>query len=451
SLNGHTLFGWQVNRGVDALPDFFRADQFRKKLERPDVLEKLFQAGHLDGAFQLAALEPPKRADKVLSGQIDATPRVDILEPKAGETLPQNSATVRVRIRLPAGGKLTRAKVFANGVVAADRRLVSERIEGQGREVTYQWQAGLPSEERSLIQVSVGTDADVTGFSQLIVEHADARTKQNRRPRLYLLALGIDRYQDPAIQPLAYSVADARAVLELLKTRAAGLYDLAATKLLVNEQVTRGAWKETFARLRTELADDVRPDDLLVIFLAGHGFVDPAAQRYYYAGYDLTRDGFMSGHYGGSISWSDFELLADIPCRKLAFLDTCHSGAIQPLRGRNLKVAVRAFQEDVVLTVTAAAGDERSEENVDWKHGAFTKSLLEVLSGEAGASSSGIITLGDVVSYVQRSVPILTEGRQNPAAAPEDLLPFVSLGLTALPRQARNPASAPALFRLALP
>jgi len=31
----------------------------------------------------------------------------------------------------------------------------------------------------------------------------------------------------------------------------------------------------------------------------------------------------------GTISWNDFGLLADIPCRKLALLDTCHSGAIQ--------------------------------------------------------------------------------------------------------------------------
>ena len=39
SMNGHRLFGWQVNRGLQRLPDFYRADQFYKKLERPDVMD----------------------------------------------------------------------------------------------------------------------------------------------------------------------------------------------------------------------------------------------------------------------------------------------------------------------------------------------------------------------------------------------------------------------------
>ena len=41
SVNGHTLFGWQVNRGLYALPDFYRADQYQKTLERPAVMARL--------------------------------------------------------------------------------------------------------------------------------------------------------------------------------------------------------------------------------------------------------------------------------------------------------------------------------------------------------------------------------------------------------------------------
>ena len=47
SMNGYRLFGWQVNRGLQALPDFYRADQFYQKLERPDVLDRLLPAGSL--------------------------------------------------------------------------------------------------------------------------------------------------------------------------------------------------------------------------------------------------------------------------------------------------------------------------------------------------------------------------------------------------------------------
>ncbi len=430
STNGHTLFGWQVNRGLNAMPDFFRADQFRKKLERPDVLENLLPTGNLDAAFRKAALDPPKRPDQIVERQIEATPRINILVPKAGETLPQSSAIVRARIRLPKVGKLNRAKVFANGVVAPEAKLVEEVDGPDGKDLIYEWQARLPADERNMIQVVANTDSDTVGFNQIVVERP-AKPQAERAPKLYVLAMGINQYRDQNIQPLAYSVADATSVVDLLEARAAGLYTLEKPTLLVNNEVTRSSWKESFTRLSQQLRSDARADDLLVIFLAGHGFVDPASQRYYFAGYDLSRDGYLQGDFSSSISWNDFELLSDIPCRKLAFLDTCHSGAIQQLRNRNLKAAVRAFQEDVVFTVTASAGHERSEEKASWQHGAFTKTLLEALSGQADLSGDGVVTLNEVVQYVQRTVPELTDGRQNPTAAPEELLPFVSLRLTA--------------------
>ncbi len=445
SANGHTLFGWLVNHGLDALPEFFRADQFRKKLERPDVLDKLLPSGSLEAAMRLAALEPPKHGDEAVTKQIAGTPRVNILTPRAGTTVDQNTATVRVRVRVPTTEKLARVKLFANGVVAPQSRVVDEQQIGDVTEVTYEWNAPLPSEQRNLIQVYANTNSDITGFNKTLIERA-AVAPAKQLPKLYILALGIDAYQDPSIQPLAWSVADAKSVVELLKTRAAGLYSIDDVELLVNEQVTRSSWKDALGRLTTKLRSTAGPDDLLVIFMAGHGFVDPGTDRYYYAGHDLTREQFEARDFSSSISWDDFSQLADIPCRKLSLLDTCHSGAIQPLRGRDLKAAVRTFQEDVIFTLTASAGNERSEENEEWRHGAFTKSLLEALSGDAsGASGPQVVMLDDVVRYVRASVPKLTEGRQNPTAAPEELLPFISMRLTSPQRQAATGSNGDAI------
>ena len=47
SMNGYRLFGWQINRGVNRLPNFYRADQFYRELERPRVMERLLPAGSL--------------------------------------------------------------------------------------------------------------------------------------------------------------------------------------------------------------------------------------------------------------------------------------------------------------------------------------------------------------------------------------------------------------------
>ncbi|HEV3004803.1 MAG TPA: hypothetical protein VGX78_10095 [Pirellulales bacterium] len=430
SPNGHTLFGWQVNRGLQQIPDFYRADQFRKNLERPDVLERLLPTGSLDAAIRQARLAPPDEPEQLVSQQILATPRITIASPLAGEAIDADTALVRAVVDVPADGELVQAKAFANGVVARQRRLIEERDVQGHKQMTYEWQIGLPAEQRVLVQVVAGTAAQTAALSSVLIERSLPEHPPERLPKLYVLAVGIDHYRDPAIQPLAYAVADARSVVELFESKAPGIYKLAEPIVRVNEAVTRADWTAAFSELSEKLKADARADDLFVIFMAGHGFVDPQEQRYYFASQDISADDVLRGVYTGSISWNDFELLADVPCRKLALLDTCHSGAIQPLRDRDLKAAIRALQEDVVLTVAASAGHERSEETPEWGHGAFTKTLLEGLSGAADSSHDGSVSLDELIFYAKTQVPKLTSGRQNPAAAPDDLLRYVSLRLT---------------------
>lgn len=429
SANGHTLFGWQVNRGLLAAPDFFRADQFQKNLERPDVLERLLTTGSLNAALGQARLQPPAQPDRIVAEQIEATPRITVMTPHMGDAVDKTTATVRALIDLPKKAELDQAKAFANGVVAGQRRLVEERQAEGRKQLLYEWTAGLPAEPRVLVQIVAGTKANTVALGSVFVERKKIE-RASRLPRLYLLAVGVDKYRDPAIQPLRYAVADAQSIVDLLSIKAAGLFHVAKPKLQTNEQVTRERWQATFAEMSQQLKDEAQPDDLFVIFMAGHGVVDPDEQQYYFASYDLSASDVLRGVYTGSISWRDFELLADVPCRKLAFLDTCHSGAIQPLRTRDLKAAIRALQEDVVLTVAASAGNERSEEKTAWQHGAFTKTLLEGLEGAADASRDGAVSLDELIAYVKNQVPKLTEGRQNPTAAPDDLLSVVSLRLT---------------------
>ena len=429
SVNGHTLFGWQINRGLEVLPDFYRADQFRQRLERPDVMEKLLTAGSLEAAFEEAAREPPEDPQQVLGRQIAVTPRVKIVAPSSGTSVRENVAKVTASIEVPSAGKLVSAKVYANGVVASKQELVGRRETESGEEWTYAWEVPLPSDPRNLIQLVVGTDARTTAFNQIVLERAQPAPRQ-KQPRLYVLAFGINEYDDPEVPRLAYSVEDARAVVDLLRTGSEGIYDLQEATIVTNEKVTPETWRRALERLKEELIDRAEPDDLLVLFLAGHGVRDQRSGRYYFLGHDFRYADFDRGLYSGCLSWGDFQLLADVPCRKLALLDTCHSGAIQPLRSAGLKRAVRTLQEDVVLTVTASAGHEEAAEDKRLGHGVFTTCLLEALLGKADQTGDAVVTLDEVVRYVQESVADRTESRQNPTAGPNDLLPYVSLPLT---------------------
>jgi hypothetical protein len=432
SANGHTLFGWQVNRGLRQLPDFYRADQYVKTLERPDVMQQLLPAGNLEDALRQAAVQPKVETHEVLPEHIAATPRVEILSPRAGELIREGLAKVTARIAVPAPRALVRTRLFANGVVAREPRLVREQAVEGGTELVYEWTVPLPSDPQNLIQLVAGTDAPTAALENVLVERPDP-AQAERPPRLTVVAVGVNRYQDPQIQALDYSLADAQAVLQTFQQHQDGLYTVPQSVLLANEQVTRERWLQTLQELKDKLTDGVQPDDLLILFLAGHGIVDADTDRYYFVGYDLKVTDYLEGKYADCISWEDFRLLGDIPCRKLVVLDTCHSGAVQPLSTRSLKAAIRALQEDVFLSVTASAGNEKSEEDEAWGHGAFTKSLLEALDGRADATGDGLVTLHEVVRYVRAAVPKLTEGRQNPTAAPEELLPLVTIPLARSP------------------
>lgn len=429
SANGYTLFGWQVNRGLNVLPDFYRADQYSKTLERPRVMERLLPAGNLEDALRQAGLQPKTAANEVLPDHIAGTPRIEILSPHAGELVRESFTKVRARIGVPTPRALLQTKVFANGVVATSQREIGRR-EGQGRtEIEYEWTVPLPSDPQNLIQLVAGTDAPTAAFENVLVERPE-QVRTERRPRMYVVALGINRYADSRIQPLDYSVADAQAIVRALTERAKGLYEVEPAALLCNEDVTPEKWQQTIRGLKEKLAGRLLPDDLVVLFMAGHGVVDQDSGRYYFVGYNLKLEDYLEGRYTGCISWDDFRMLGDLPCRKLALLDTCHSGAIQPLSTRSLKAAIRALEDDVVLSVAASAGSEKSEEDEAWGHGAFTKSLLEGFQGGADASGDGLVTLNEAIRYVRQTVPKLTEGRQNPTAAPEEILSFAAVPLT---------------------
>jgi len=294
-----------------------------------------------------------------------------------------------------------------------------------------------------------GTDAPTAAFGDVIVQRKPPEQRQTL-PEMYVVCVGIDRYADPKINQLGFPVADAEAVAAALRNGAAGLYHVNEVKVLENEQATPAAWTKTLADLRERLKDRAQPDDLVVFFLAGHGIVDEATQKYYYVGHDFTLADLERKVYKDCVSWNDFSGLADVPCRKVVLLDTCHSGAIQPLRSRDLKAAVRELQADVIFSVTASTGDQRAAEKAEWRHGAFTRCLLEGLSGAGvpplggsaggippghplagrGTPTSRVVTLDEIVPYVKDAVEKLTDGGQTPTAAPDEIIPFTTIPLT---------------------
>jgi len=467
SANGDTLFGWLVNRGVDQLPRFFKAQQFRRRLERPDVMARLLQVGSLDAALQAAGRDVPGNSAVVLPQQIVMTPEVRILDPQPGEAAEEGSITVTAEIDTPEGTKLSRVQAYASGVVApGEPRMIEDRpaAAGRPRHTVYAWNIRLPKEKRHLVQVFAASDQGPTDLREVPIEASPIAAKPSRPPRLYLLASGVNRYAnserftDLGLTDLTYAVDDAESIRESLSRRTLSLYQLAADRILINAEVTRAGWKNAVEELATKAGDEIQPDDLLVVFLAGHGMVEDGIYSYLCedAELRLSPEGNPQVSAGGGITWEDFEILQRIPCRKLALVDTCHSGALGPAAR---STTVREFQENMILVLAAASDSEPSQESGAWGHGAFTKTLLEALDGAADMGSSragtatattepkrsqpdGVVSLDEVVDHVLRKVPELTlvdddaETAQHPTVSPVAIVPYITLPLTELAKPA---------------
>jgi uncharacterized caspase-like protein len=180
-----------------------------------------------------------------------------------------------------------------------------------------------------------------------------------------------------------------------------------------------------------------RPDDLLVVFLSGHGVRDDVNDRYYFVTAEAEFAAIRAQQYADCLSFEDFSALANIPCRKLLILDTCHSGAVQPLRQDTLKSALRALQDDIVVTFTASEGAQEAVEEGQRQLGRFTFRLLEALQGSADAGNEGnrdgLVSLNEVAHYVrQKVVEDSRRGQvdQFPTAGPADLFEYLDLPLT---------------------
>ncbi|RLS76250.1 MAG: hypothetical protein DWI03_09625 [Planctomycetota bacterium] len=448
SANGDALFGWLVNRGLERLPRFHAARHFRRTLERPDVMSRLLAAGSLAEALRQRKADESDASARLLPGLLAAAPEVRILSPEAFESADGESLLVRATVEIPPGSDLSDVRAYASGVVARGAgKVVAERAEAAGPTArTYEWQLDLPAENEHLVQVFAGTSAGVTDVEQTTITCRQSPPRR-RPPRLHLLAAGVDhylhaeRFAGEGLTNLVYATKDAAAVRDSLAAHAIPFQGLSTDVLLRNGEVTRAGWQKQLAGVVDTIAADVTPDDLVVVFLAGHGMNAPGKQRgYAFLCHDASfeeRGGELLPGASSTIGWEDLRPLAALPCRKLAIIDTCHAGALAPVKRG---ATARDLQENMVLVLSASADDESSQESDAWGHGAFTKVLLEALAGAAdvggGAAAvggDGTVSLDEVVAHVLATVPKLTAAglsAQHPTVAPDALVPYVTLPLT---------------------
>lgn len=429
SVHGDELFGWQINRGMTSKPDFFRADQFRGDLEKPDAMKLLFAKGSTSAALQAANQSIPEALDAVITNAADGVALVTIMDPPDGKSVGDQGVRVVAKISYRDGRPLgdTGAKAYINGVPISSKKVTQE-----GDTATVEWNVTPPDPFSRVRVVASKQDQNNNGnfaFADVHVRSIDIK----RKPRLHAVALAVGDYPEKNLK-LEFPVADAESVIEKLWQGKQGIYEPGIVKKLYNKEVSRASIAKLIEQAKSELGD-APSGDLLVIFIAGHGiafgneyyFIPPDARLK-----DLTPEKAEGIIKDVGISWTQLRQLSNLPCRKVFFLDTCFAGNTLLADGgpsRHMKSAIRPLSRDEVLVLAATAENQSALESSSLGHGVFTKCLLDGLNGGAAKPGTPEVDLGGVSNYLETAVPKMTGQRQTPRSSPTELLELIFIPL----------------------
>jgi tetratricopeptide (TPR) repeat protein len=232
-------------------------------------------------------------------------------------------------------------------------------------------------------------------------------------PRSYALVVGISKYKNLAAKAqLQFPDRDAADMYSTLISEKAGQFPAENVHELINEKATLDNLKQ---ELETWLPSVTGPNDRVLIYFAGHGFI--SGGKPYLAPYDVD-----PAHVG-STAFPMEELGQVIGNRihgkwKVLLTDACHSGAITPEDDTAQVNKSLLDLNSSMFSLTASRDREQSFESPLWGggHGIFTYYVIQGLQGEADTSGDGVVTADELAEYVRTNVRLATHTLQNPTS-----------------------------------
>jgi len=389
-----------VTRGFETIG----IDQFYQSLYRPDLVrEKL--AGDPRGIVREAAAQLD--LTKILAS--GNAPAVRVVSPLDGANAASGQITAEVEIAEHGGG-IGRVEWRVNGVTVGVDAAPAAPSAGQPLRQTRVFTLDEGNNEIEVVAynatnliASVPVRATVTGPAPATAAPA----------RLFVLAVGLNDYADAKFK-LTYAVQDAKALADALQVTGKGLYSEVNVTLVQDADARRDKIDAIF----TELAGKVKPTDLFVFYIAGHG--KTVDGRYYFVPQDFHFDGDRTSPAEidkavvaqgvGQARWQTW--FARIAAKKSVLLfDTCEAGTLAEDKATRALERGAANDRLAQLTgrtiITASASDKEAIEGFH-DHGLFTYSVLEALE-RADSNGDGKIDVAEFATYVHAQVSVLSE------------------------------------------
>lgn len=263
------------------------------------------------------------------------------------------------------------------------------------------------------------------------------RTTQKRqkseieKPSFFGIFIGTSKYNNPQLN-LTFSDKDAHSLKDGFEKVGADLFDPVNSRYyeFTSEAELAGQPNKTnIKKAFQEIALLAKPNDIVMVFLSGHGVT--LDDDFYYlmkgAG-NVDLDDDVLGRKGVTLSSKEIqEFLRESKSNKqMLIIDACHSGQAAEVFVRNSKStttsqekALEQLQDKMgVFIMASSESNQKSYETTLLAQGILTYCLLDGMSGSAVEETDDIINVLDLFSYTSRSVESVSNSilgkRQKP-------------------------------------
>jgi WD40 repeat protein/uncharacterized caspase-like protein len=399
-----------VVRGLEV----YSIDQFKQELYRPDLVrEKL--AGDPQGKVRKAAA----RLDLGKAIASGNAPSLKITTPSAGSVVNDERASFTATITEQGGG-IGRIEWRVNDVTLGVEARGFQRVEDQqapaigNAQGTMTVSRTLPLQpgKNRIVVVAYNAAGLIASNPAEITVSRDSGSSSAARPRLFVLAAGVNNYADGRLK-LNYAVSDTQAVASAFQTAGDGLYESINVTTLTDADVTMDRLEKAFG----QLASEVKPTDVFVLFVAGHGRTKDG--HYYFVPQEFRYQDETS-YAQGAVSQEQWQKwISAIPANKSVLIyDTCESGSLTAPNGFGARGNLSFIEEQVAAVdklklatgraVMVAAGETQPALEGYRGHGLFSYAVLEGL-GKAAVDKDGLIDLFELMTFVDKEVPKLSD------------------------------------------
>ena len=441
SPGSEDMIGWHINSGKDREAQFFPASRFRSEKYKPGLLNSFFEDFDIEKLKRAAGVALPQQPqsktqtpaaqqildddnipDKGISSRLP--PVVTILSPLDGGRFSSSSLTVSYDSSTASDSPVTAVRLLVDGRPHQEvsRGLkVHEKPKAAANKDSNPQSLSVNLPERNL-ELSIIAEnrhgASVPATVSLVWDGARKHEEFVAKPKLYAVVVGVSHYAKKELS-LKFAAKDASDFAKALANQNGGLYRDVSVRLLTDTSATRDEIMDALEWLQKETTSR----DVAMVFIAGHGVNDPTG-IYYYLPHNADPDRLKRT----GVVFSDIRnTLSALAGKAVLFVDTCHSGNVMGSRRAmtdiNTMINELSSAENGVVVFASSTGRQYSLEDEKWGNGAFTKALVEGISGKADMLGSGKITINMLDLYLSEKVKEITGGRQTPTTTKPQTIP----------------------------